>query len=92
MSAVSSRFRASPDAVATRVGDEIVLVHMKTDQIYSLNRTAARVWDLLCADCDRAEIERRMLDEFEVPSAELAGAIDDLVSSLVRGDLIVRSA
>ncbi len=72
MSAIPARFRSSPDALATRVGDEIVLVDLKTDQIYSLNRTAARIWELLCADCDRAEVERRMLEEFDVTPAELA--------------------
>ena len=92
MSAAPSRFRASPDAVATRVGDEIVVVHLKTDQIYSLNRTAARLWELLCADCDRVEIERRLLEEFDVSPDQLAGAIDDLVASLTRDDLIVPSA
>ena len=92
MSATPVRFRSSPDALATRVGDEIVLVDLKTDQIYSLNRTAARIWELLCADCDRAEVERRMLEEFDVTPAELAEAIDALVASMTRGGLLERSA
>lgn len=92
MSAGSARFSASPDAMATRVGDAIVLVHLKTDQIYSLNRTAARIWELLCADCDRAEMERRLLGEFDVPPALLAEAIDELLACLVRDQLIVGSA
>lgn len=92
MSAIPARFRSSPDALATRVGDEIVLVDLKTDQIYSLNRTAARIWELLCADCDRAEVERRMLEEFDVTPAELAEAIDALVASMTRGGLLERSA
>lgn len=92
MSAMSARFRSSPDALATRVGDEIVLVDLKTDQIYSLNRTAARIWELICADCDRAEIERRMLEEFDVTPAELAEAIDGLVASMTQGGLLVKSA
>lgn len=86
-----TRFRASPDALATRVGDEIVLVDLKTDHIYSLNRTAARIWELICADCDRVEVERRMLEEFDVTSDQLAGAIDDLVVSMTQGGLLVRS-
>jgi hypothetical protein len=92
MSAIPARFRSSPDALATRVGDEIVLVDLKTDQIYSLNRTAARIWELLCADCDRAEVERRMLEEFDVTPAEVAEAIDALVASMTRGGLLERSA
>jgi len=82
------RFRPSPDALATRVGDEIVLVHTGTDQIYVLNRTGARLWELLCADRDRGEIERRLLDEFEVAPAELASEVEALIGSLLDGELI----
>ena len=92
MSSTSARFRCSPDALATRVGDEIVLVDLKTDKIYSLNRTAARIWELMCADCDLAEVERRMLEEFDVARGELAEAIDGLVTSMTQGGLLSRSA
>jgi hypothetical protein len=92
MSASPPRFHASPDALATRVGDEIVLVDLKTDRIYSLNRTAARIWELMCADCDRAEVERRMLEEFDVARGELAEAIDELVTSMTQDGLLSRSA
>jgi len=91
MSAISARFRSSPDALATRVGDEIVLVDLTTDRIYSLNRTAARIWELLCADCDRAEVERRMLEEFDVTPGQLAEAIDDLIVSMTQDGLLSRS-
>ena len=91
MSVAPVRFRSSPDALATRVGEEIVLVDLRTDRIYSLNRTAARIWELLCADCDRTEVERRMLDEFEVTPDQLAEAIDELVVSMMQDGLLVRS-
>jgi len=92
MSSTPARFRSSPDALATRVGDEIGLVDLKTDKIYSLNRTAARIWELMCADCDRAEVERRMLEEFDVARGELAEAIDELVTSMTQDGLLARSA
>ena len=91
MSSTPARFRSSPDALATRVGDEIVLVDLKTDRIYSLNRTAARIWELVCADCDRAEVERRMLEEFDVTPGQLAEAIDELVMSMTQDGLLSRS-
>ena len=91
MSVTPARFRSSPDALATRVGEEIVLVDLRTDRIYSLNRTAARIWELMCADCDRIEVERRMLDEFDVTPDQLAEAIDELVVSMTQDGLLVRS-
>lgn len=92
MSSMPARFQSSPDALATRVGDEVVVVDLKTDKIYSLNRTAARIWELICADCDRAEVERRMLEEFDVTPGQLVQAIDELVTSMTQDGLLVRSA
>ena len=86
--AMARRFRASPDALATRVGDEIVLVHTATDRIYVLNRTGARVWELLCGDLDRTEIESRLAEEFDVAHADLAAEVDSLLASLIESRLI----
>ena len=83
------RFEASADALATRVGDEIVLVHTRTDKIYVLNRTGARVWELLGAALDRREIAGRLADEFEAGSEEIAREVDALVDALVEGRLLV---
>jgi hypothetical protein len=91
MSVDAMRFRATPDALATRVGDEIVLVHLKTDQIYVLNRTGARLWELLDAGCDRGEMVRRLMQEFEVTEAELAEQLEDLLGSLTSEALIERA-
>lgn len=84
--------RASPDVLETRVGDEIVLVDLKTDRIYSLNGTAARIWELISSDRDRAGVERCMMAEFDVAATELAEAIDDIVGTMTRNGLLVPSA
>jgi hypothetical protein len=84
-----SRFRVSPDALATRMDiHEIVLVHLKTDRILVLNRTAAHVWDLLVEGRDLAEIRRRLLEEFDVPEDRLSGELEELFASLTSEQLI----
>jgi hypothetical protein len=88
---MSARFKISPDAIASRVTpDEMVLVQLQNDQMYVLNRTAARVWELLAAGCDRAEIERRLLAEFQVAEDVLAAQVGQLLTSLEDQQLIHR--
>ena len=82
------RFRTSPDAVAQRLGDEIVLVHMRTDRIFVLNRTGARLWELLCESLDRPAIQGRILAEFDVGEAQLTAEIDGLLMALTEEQLI----
>ena len=89
MNSTPSRFRVSPDAVATRMDiHEIVLVHLKTDRILVLNRTGAHVWDLLVAGLELTEIRRRILEEFDVPEDRLAGELEEFFVSLASEQMI----
>ena len=89
MSSTPSRLRVSPDAVATRMDvHEIVLVHLKTDRIFTLNRTGSRVWDLLVEGNALAEIRRRILEEFDISEDRLETELEEFVASLKREQLI----
>ena len=82
------RYVPSRQTMSTRVGGEIVLIHLGTDKIYVLNRTGARVWELLAAACDRSEIEVRLLREFDVPPDALCTELDALLTSLMDSELL----
>jgi hypothetical protein len=80
--------KASPDVVARRLDDEIVLVHLTTNRIYSLNRTGGRYWELLEEGLGHEIIIRRMLDEFEVDRPTLEQEIADITAQLRREGLV----
>lgn len=82
--------RPHADVVWRRLEDEVVLVQLQTNRIYSLNATAARAWELLSAGADRSEIERALLDEFEVDAGDLCSSLDDLLQRLSEADLVSR--
>ena len=88
MDALPERFRASPDTVAQRLGDEMVLIHLKTDRILVLNRTGARFWELLCVHQELNEIQRRMLQEFDITESQLADEVAALLAALNEEQLI----
>ena len=92
MTSTPLRFHANPDALATRVGEEIVLVHLTTDRIYVLNRTGARIWNLMTEGCDREGMRLRMLAEFEVVETDLDRQLDDILVTLEREQLIATSS
>ena len=83
-----SALRPNPDVVVRRLQDELVLVNMRTNRIYALNRTGARYWELLAEGHDRPVIEARLLQEFDVAPAELSTEIDALTLRLERAGLL----
>ena len=77
-----------PDVAFQRVDDEVVLVHLKTNQIFALNATGARFWELLAEGRTRDEIEATMGTEFAVAPEVLTAEIDDLLAALARERLV----
>lgn len=82
--------RPNPDVVAQRMGDEMVLVHLRTNRIYELNCTGAVFWELLAAGHDAQAIRTQMLRRFTVSATELDDEIARLVAGLLVTELIYR--
>ena len=83
-----SMVRPDPNVLAKRVDDEIVLVHLETNRIYELNRTASFLWDALAAGSTRAGLEEQLALEFDVQRDELAREIDELLEQFTSERLI----
>ena len=80
--------RPHADVSWRRLGDEVVIVHLKTNQIYRLNRTAARFWELIAEGNDRAAAERVLAAEFDVGDAELRHETTSLVNEFSNEGLL----
>lgn len=80
--------RPHPDVVYQRVGDDLVLVHLKTNEIFALNPTAARFWELLAEERSRAEIEATLLGEYDVTPEQLKREIDGILGELTRQKML----
>jgi hypothetical protein len=84
--------RPSGDAVVKRLGDEVVLVQLQTNQIYTLNRTGARLWELLEQEHDLERAQEQLLSEFDVDEEQLRGEVRTIVDELVTKGLLERDA
>jgi hypothetical protein len=80
--------RPDPDVVSRRLEDDVVLVNLRTNRIYSLNKTGARFWELLAEGHGRDAIETQLRAEFDVSSEQLAAEVDQLVTALVSAGLV----
>lgn len=85
------RVRISPDIVSRHFGDDMVIVHLQTNRVYSLNRTGARLWSLLSEGHDRDAIVARLVEEFDAPEAVVAREVDALLDSLRQERLVQES-
>jgi hypothetical protein len=83
-----AQVRADPDVVAQRLGEEVVVVHLRTNEIFILNRTGARFWELVESGSDLDSVKEQMLSEFDVEETQLAAELEDFVAHLSQAELI----
>ena len=78
----------NPDVVSRRLGDEVVLVHLRTNRIFSLSPTGARFWELFSDGKSRTEIEAALLQEYDVTPEAVSTDVDALVRTLEAEQLV----
>ncbi len=67
--------KKSDSIVSRKIGDEFILVPIKQDvgdleSIYTLNETAARIWELIDGKIKVRDIKDRIVQEFEITPTE----------------------
>lgn len=82
-----TEFHAHPDVLTRKVGEEIVLVHMGRNTIYSLNVTGARLWELWSEGMSRADAVEQLLHEFDAPRETVEAEADRLLELLQKEEL-----
>jgi hypothetical protein len=80
--------RPQPDVVSRRLDDRTVLVNLRTNRIFELNRTGARFWELLGEGSSESQIVEALVAEFEVPREQLEREVRGLIDSLLDEGLI----
>ena len=85
------RLRVNPAVTSQRIGDDAVLIDLRTNEIYEMNRTASRMWQLLGDGLDVDQIGTRLEAEFDIETEELQRQIDSFLTTLLDAKLVERA-
>ncbi len=77
-----------PDVVVQEVQDELVLLHLGTEQYFGLEKVGMLIWGLLGQGLQRDAILDHLAQEYSVPRPQLADDLDDLLQSLQQRGLL----
>jgi hypothetical protein len=84
----TTTFRVSQNVLMRKVDDEFVLVHMDRNQIFALNPTGARLWELLSEGRSRSDATEQLVREFEVDAETVELEAETLLRQLVEEGLL----
>jgi len=88
---LKNRFRnvtLASDVVVQRAGDEAVLLKLDDEVVFSLNPTATLIVELIRSGETVDAIVTRLVNEYDVPRADVAAQVDTLLDSLVSKRLV----
>jgi coenzyme PQQ synthesis protein D (PqqD) len=83
-----TRLRPHPEVLTRKVGEEVVLVHMQRNEIFALNPTGTRLWELLSEGRSRAEAVERLTSEFDASEETIERETDRLIDLFEREGLL----
>ena len=89
--AFDSTISVSPDVMIRKVGEESVLLDLKTERYLGLDDVSARFWDLLTNGDSIQSAYETLLAEFEVDPERLRNDLNDFVQELVQFGLVEQS-
>jgi len=78
-----------PDVVGRRLDDRFVVVNLRTNRIYELNRTASALWELLEEGTDVSQLEAKMRERFDVAPDELRREVDQVMRRMTDAGLVI---
>jgi len=86
--AFSARVTVAPDVLFRLVGGEGVLVNLNTEQYLGVNAVGARMWAVLRDAESIQSAYETLLQEYEVPPAELLTDLEEFIGRLLAQKLI----
>ena len=78
----------SGDAIASAVGDETVILHLKNGAYYGLDAVGTRIWEMLKEGSSPADICARMADEYNVAPDVLEADVRRLLGELQASEIV----
>lgn len=79
---------ATSRMVAADVGEGVVILHLESGSYFTLENVAARVWTLIKEPIAVGEIERVLIEEYEVDAQQCHREVIQLLSDLIDEGLL----
>ena len=87
----NARWGQKPDVVSCTLESGNALLDLSSSNYYTLNGSAAKIWEWIGREASVAELVERMMETYEVDRETCVADVKAIVASLEQMDLIVPS-
>jgi hypothetical protein len=83
-----TKVSAAPDQLSSKLGEDVVILNLKSGVYYGLDPVGARVWELIQETKSVGEIRDVILSEFEVGADQCEADLQNLLADMQAQGLI----
>jgi hypothetical protein len=80
---MNQKISLTPNILSKRLGEELILINLETDRIFSLNLTGAKAWEIIEDTKDLDLVKKGLLDQFDVSPELLDEELDRILNALI---------
>ena len=84
-------YKIPETSVNQKVGDELVILDLESGKYFGLDEVGARMVDLLGEHGEPEKVVEVMSAEYDAPSEQIKSDLDELVTELVKNNLIIEA-
>lgn len=74
--------------LASEVGDDLVMMSIEDGKYFAMNKTGARIWNLLAAQMTYNDLCKTLSNTFHIPISQCFEEVDPFVEELLREKII----
>lgn len=86
---VPASVRVNVDVVSQQLGDEVILLNLKTGVYWGLNRTGAAIWQEIEDHGDVQRILATLQDRYDASEQRIVSLVRELLAQLLKEGLLV---
>jgi PqqD family protein of HPr-rel-A system len=88
---LQSRLVPSPDAAESAVGDETVILHLKSGTYFGLDAMGTRIWTMLKDGVAPPAICERLSEEFDAEPHDVEDDVRRFLGELTANEILINS-
>lgn len=78
----------SPAFVETKIGDEVIVMHLESGEFFSLRGTAAEIWLLIDNERSSSDIAAILAEQHGAPESSVAADVQEFLDQLGQAGLL----
>ena len=84
----NSVYKLGQQVIYRKIDDDLIIINLRTDKIFSVNHTGAILFELLASQIELDQVKEMLINKFDVTPDELERELDSILESFTKEGIL----